>query len=60
MTSYLYDAINNTFIPVTNITVLSGNFTVYDIVTSSSFAASNQQANNYVTGVGVPMATKEP
>ncbi len=56
----LYDAVNNTFIPVTNITVLSGNFTVYDIVTSSSFAASNQQANNYVTGVGVPMATKEP
>ena len=54
----LYDALNNTFIPITSLTILTGNFTVYDVVTSSSFAASYPQANNYVTGAGVPMILK--
>ncbi len=56
----LYDAINNSYIPIANLTVLIGHFTVYDIVTSSAFATSNPQANNYLTGVGVPMILKKP
>jgi len=57
---YLYDALNNTWIPVTSLVVFYGNFTVYDVITSASFAGGHPLANNYVTGVGVPMIQKEP
>ncbi len=56
----LYDALNNTWIPVTSIQMVTGNFTVYDIVVSAPFASGNTLANNYVTGVGVPMILKRP
>ncbi len=52
-TMALYDAITNTWIPITSLQYLTGNFTVYDVVTSSSFAMHQPQANNYITGVGV-------
>ena len=56
----LYDAMNNTWIPITHLEYLTGNFTVYDVVTSSPFALLQPSANNYITGVGVPSITKKP
>ena len=59
-TMELYDAMNNTWIPITHLEYLRGNFTVYDVVTSSPFALLQPSANNYITGVGVPSITKKP
>ncbi len=56
----LYDAMNNIWIPITHLEYLTGNFTVYDVVTSSPFALLQPSANNYITGVGVPSMTKKP
>ncbi len=57
-TMSLYDALTGTWIPISSLQVLQGTFTVYDVVTSASFAASNSKLNNYVSGSGVPLVTK--
>ena len=48
----------DSWIPITSLHYLTGNFTVYDVVTSASFALSQPSANNYITGVGVTNIVK--
>ena len=57
-TMELYNAITSTWIPITSLQYLKGNYTVYDVVTSSSFALSQPSANNYITGVGITNVVK--
>ncbi len=44
----VFDPLNNTWIPVYNITVLNGNFTVYDISAAPVYHTSNTRGGDYI------------
>ena len=58
-TMKIYYPINNTWVPVSSLTILTGNFTVFDVVSSNFFYNGNYLRSDYIAN-GILLDKKAP